>query len=752
MKHEYIVLAGLVAATTFAGNLEYTGGELAISPKAVYAQEAAQTVLSDDIMTIGANPTERYFTWHANTTEAGVFTFAEVKDGAVPADGFKGTDLTATTEKTNDTTQTANKVHLTGLKPNTTYAFQYKNGETASEVQTFKTGGTDSFSFFLAGDPQIGSGGTSNEPQNGLLGWDRTLNYLKEIDPDADFLQSAGDNVNTAYDEEEYREFLNRDGFNGVTFAPAIGNHDSWSQAYNQHFQVPNEGERASDAGGDYYYTYNNTLFIVLNSNDWSLAKQKAFLENAIEETKDQNIRWKVVVFHHAPYSSASHSTDGDIKLRRNELSPVFTDLKIDLVLNGHDHVYDRTYIMQGTEPTEKGIVKDGYGHDVYQDPDGVVYVTANSASGSKYYYVKKKYDYAKVTNQEFRPNITHISVEKDRIALKTYRTGASTMSGFYRAAKDDLSIVDEFSITKTPAPLSELKVDFVIKDADKAKGSFVKNEAGGVNNTLILPSPYDASKLAEQAPKVEAAKGYTFVGWDKAFTGTLTENTVYHAVFAPDSTSETPTEPERPTNPGWGGGIFMPPAKDDKPVDEKPEDKKPVEDVEGKWSEESVNRVIDLGLMDLIDGKFRPLVPTDRLTVVKALARMQKINLEDYRGKSLKDIEAGSDESAYINWAQKYGIINGYEDGTFRPDHEITREEIAKILITYAKAFDVKGKELPALRFTDDGSIGKWAKEYVKEATERGLLKGHASGAFGPKENLKRQEVAQILVNILDM
>ena len=126
MKHKYIVLAGLVAATTFAGNLEYTGGELAISPKAVYAQEAAQTVLSDDIMTIGANPTERYFTWHANTTEAGVFTFAEVKDGAVPADGFKGTDLTATTEKTNDTTQTANKVHLTGLKPNTTYAFQYK--------------------------------------------------------------------------------------------------------------------------------------------------------------------------------------------------------------------------------------------------------------------------------------------------------------------------------------------------------------------------------------------------------------------------------------------------------------------------------------------------------------------------------------------------------------------------------------------------------------------------------------------------
>ncbi|WP_303620637.1 metallophosphoesterase [Hungatella hathewayi] len=55
---------------------------------------------------------------------------------------------------------------------------------------------------------------------------------------------------------------------------------------------------------------------------------------------------WTVVTFHHSIYSTASHESDNDIIQRRAELSPVFTELGIDVVLMGHDHVYTRSYMM----------------------------------------------------------------------------------------------------------------------------------------------------------------------------------------------------------------------------------------------------------------------------------------------------------------------------------------------------------------------------------------------------------------------
>ena len=65
----------------------------------------------------------------------------------------------------------------------------------------------------------------------------------------------------------------------------------------------------------------------------------------------------ETVVFHHSIFSTASHVDDGDIITRRNELPQVFKDLDIDVVLMGHDHVYTRTYMMDGTTPdTSKGV------------------------------------------------------------------------------------------------------------------------------------------------------------------------------------------------------------------------------------------------------------------------------------------------------------------------------------------------------------------------------------------------------------
>ena len=92
---------------------------------------------------------------------------------------------------------------------------------------------------------------------------------------------------------------------------------------------------------------YDNTLFMVINSNNRSTAEHKEFMESAIAQNPD--VRWKTVVFHHSVYSTASHVNDGDIIERREELPPVMSELGIDVVLMGHDHVYTRTYMMNAS-------------------------------------------------------------------------------------------------------------------------------------------------------------------------------------------------------------------------------------------------------------------------------------------------------------------------------------------------------------------------------------------------------------------
>src|SRR5699024_10813030 len=96
------------------------------------------------------------------------------------------------------------------------------------------------------------------------------------------------------------------------------------------------------------------------------------------------DVKWKTVIFHNSVYSTASHVNDGDIIKRREQLPAEFENLDIDVVLMGHDHVYTRTYMMV----EENGSIVPDKTEEVQSsvtNPEGVLYLTASSASGSKY-------------------------------------------------------------------------------------------------------------------------------------------------------------------------------------------------------------------------------------------------------------------------------------------------------------------------------------------------------------------------------
>ena len=725
--------------------------------------------LTNDILTIGKDGTERNFTWYANTKEKGKFEFAKLN----AEKDFKDAKVLDATviEKTNLSGYSSNQVTLDGLEPDTEYMYRFSNGDAVSEVKTFKTGGTGDFSFFAAGDPQIGSGGHLK----GKDGWDKTLKLLPKLDSSASFLLSLGDQVQAGKDEEEYDAYINREGFNGLTLAPIIGNHDDRGNAHEEHFKVSNvQNEGKSNAGSNYYYVYNNTLFICLNSNNKDYAEHKVTIEKAVAE--NPNVKWRVVTFHHPPYTVARHALDDYITDMRSTLVPILKENKIDLVLNGHDHVYTRTHVMDGTKPIiewENG--EEGKAPSEYINPKGIIYVTTNSASGSKFYDIMqdKKFEYSAVKNQEKVPNISNVKVTDNSIEVTTYRT-------------NDSSVVDSFKIIKgdpTPVKPSEVRVTFKV---DENKGKFLPNEDGVILNTRVLPMNFDATKLEKMAPEVEGLEGYKFKGWDKEFVGELDQDLTINAIFekvektepeednSVEPTKPTPTQPEKDdtreepirlfprhhdrteTHPVYvsKSSIFT---KEDalkkgKEIANKnlAKNSGKATDIDGHWAKDSINYALENNLIDLIGNEFKPNKNATRYTVVKALGRFKKIDVEKYKGKSLKDVDANSEESAYVNWAIENGIIAGYEDNTFGGDREITREEIARILNLFAEKFDIKVKNLEAPKFKDQNKISDWASKDIKEATEKGLLVGRDDGTFGPKDNLTRAEVAQMIVNMI--
>ena len=279
-----------------------------------------------------------------------------------------------------------------GLQENTAYSYRVGADGAWSATYTFKTQKFDGeFDFLFFGDPQIGSSG--NVPKDGA-GWADTLNVSLAANPDAELLVSGGDQVETANTETQWNAFFASDKLRQYPWAATIGNHDVGGKAYDQHFWTPNtdrsapfySGSTTTQSGGDYWYVYKGVLFIHLNSNAYASGKDAAHVQyiTNVVNAHGAEAKYTVLVFHHSIYSPAAHANDGDARVRRTDFPTAFSNLGVDLVLAGHDHSYSRSYaIKNGAEGERRRAARR---RQVSKGVGGVIYVTGNSASGSKYY------------------------------------------------------------------------------------------------------------------------------------------------------------------------------------------------------------------------------------------------------------------------------------------------------------------------------------------------------------------------------
>ena len=453
-----VLVEGINTIAVELHNNQNASSDIYFALNSVTIVPAADALKFTDVsLTVGADESSRSITWHSSSSMQGMVYYApvsEMTDGALPQ-----TTKTATStvfEAKNKPGYYSHKATLTGLNPDTDYVYRLSNEGKTSDLYYFSTDPTGDFEFVFVGDPQLSSATHS-------ASWIDTLVKIKQSFG-ANLLISTGDQITTPDSEEQYG-FLLVDELTGLTFAPTIGpSHDSSSPAFTDHFNLPNLSTEygANETGANYWYTYNGTLFMHLNMSDTSAAtngEHKAFMQEAI--AANPNAKWKIAIIHNALYSTGSHSDpnykyfESEIGKYRQTLAPMLTELGIDIVLSGHDHIYVRSHIMNGDTPADY-VVENGY----INEPAGTLHIAASSSSGSKFYdsTIENGY-YVAVENAEKRKSAIHFTVTDTSITFSAYFL-------------DDMSVFDTLSIYKTPHAHTPKSIDAKTPTCEKKGNS----------------------------------------------------------------------------------------------------------------------------------------------------------------------------------------------------------------------------------------------------------------------------------------
>lgn len=170
----------------------------------------------------------------------------------------------------------------------------------------------------------------------------------------------------------------------------------------------------------------------------------------------------------------------------------------------------------------------------------------------------------------------------------------------------------------------------------------------------------------------------------------------------------------------------------------------------EGDWFYDVVLYAYDNGLMTGVSAtEFAPNQTTTRGMIVSMLARLEGVtNAED---AGFADVAANDWYAAAVNWAASVGVVNGYEDNTFRPNAPITREQMAAILYNYA---DYKGYDVSARAdlsdYADAASISSWAEDVLAWANAEGLINGMTATTIDPQGATTRAQTAAMFERFL--
>lgn len=345
----------------------------------------------------------------------------------------------------------SHKVIANNLKPGTKYFYKVGDGTTWSEVGSFTTSSQGDFSFVYLTDSQ-----GKNEGDYDV--WSETLEAAISKFEDSKFLVMAGDMVdaglNVPNNEQEWIHYFEKakKSLLNLPIAPVIGNHEGRNNTgFNNHFNLPTiSGVMATPDNSVYSFDYNDVHFAMLNTE---MTESAEMFQPQIDWLKRDMIatdkKWRIVVLHKPMYSTSSHIKDKDIvEIIKPMLEPVIDELGIDLVLQGHDHIYARTHQIYNGHVTNDKVV-DGK----VTNPKGTMYIV-NNTSGFKYYdqHQDAQLQYFEKTGQPNEQVYSGIKVSGNELRVESYLLNSDTLYDSYAIERTDVAPnkVEDFMLSET--------------------------------------------------------------------------------------------------------------------------------------------------------------------------------------------------------------------------------------------------------------------------------------------------------------
>lgn len=138
--------------------------------------------------------------------------------------------------------------------------------------------------------------------------------------------------------------------------------------------------------------------------------------------------------------------------------------------------------------------------------------------------------------------------------------------------------------------------------------------------------------------------------------------------------------------------------------------------------------------------------------TIIGRLYEHSYGRIEASGSNTFKDCDYGTYYGKYVDWSAKEGIIEGYGNGRFGPDDQITREQMAVILYRFADFLGVLPGDMDtALNYLDAAAISSWAERAALYCQSTGIITGHGSGMFAPRQTATRAETATMIERFIE-
>jgi len=275
------------------------------------------------------------------------------------------------------TTVYHHSVVFRSLKPDTLYAYRVGDDQHLSEWNQFRTASEKPkpFTFLYFGDIQKQIHSMCSQVVRGAF----------QTKPDSKFWLFAGDMVNNDQDDNEWNEFFNAMGWIPRTVPVMLlpGNHEypdkrfispedyQISKLWRPHFTLPENGPDGLEETA-FSFEYQGVCFVMLNGNE-QIEKQAEWLVKILSKNRQH---WIIIAIHQPVYSISKRRNNTDFQ---KLLVPVFDRFSVDLVLQGHDHGYSRTFPLRNNKL-------------ISNKEKGTIYIISNA--GPKIYPVSSRYDH----------------------------------------------------------------------------------------------------------------------------------------------------------------------------------------------------------------------------------------------------------------------------------------------------------------------------------------------------------------------